>query len=177
MKIENMENLIGKHISIKYKSRTKLIMGLLIDFNEKWVLLKFNYSDYVIDGYIILKVKKIKKIIRDEDNEFTEKVLLAKGLKIKDEDKFPINNINETLKLISEKFGVIHIEIKDENICYIGRFLYANEKEITIQEIGTRAEWIENEAFKFKNIWLFEFDTDYCNSLVLYNKFANGIRF
>ncbi len=173
MKIEKMKNLIGKHISIKYKGRTELIMGILIDFNEKWALLKYNYGDYVVDGYIILKVKKIQKIIRDENNEFFEKVLLAKGLKLTEEDKYPLININDTLKLISEKFGVIHIEIKDERVCYIGRFLYANEKEITVQEIGTRAEWIENETFKFKDIWLFEFDTDYCNSLVLYNKLAN----
>ncbi|HPI19632.1 MAG TPA: hypothetical protein PKY56_04610 [Candidatus Kapabacteria bacterium] len=170
MKIEKMKNLIGKHISIKYKGRTELIMGLLIDFNEKWALLKYNVVDYVIDGYIMLKVKKIKKIIRNENNEFTEKVLLAKGLQITNNDKYPLINFNDTLKFISEKFGVIHIEIKDENVCNIGRFLYANEKEITIQEIGTRAEWIENETFKFKDVWLFEFDTDYCNSLVLYNK-------
>jgi len=165
-----MKNLKGKFVSFKYRDRKDIISGFLIDFNDDWTLIKNNPVDYIIDGYRILKTNKILKYKREDYEEFREKILFAKGIKPTDNDKYPLTNIYETLQLISDKFGAFQIQNKDDSVCYIGRLLKSNKDHIFIQEISPKAKWIETEKYKMNSIRIFEFDTDYINSLILYNK-------
>jgi hypothetical protein len=165
-----MKDLKGKFVSFKYRERKDIISGFLIDFNDNWTLIKWNPVDYVIDGYRILKTNKILKYKREDFEEFREKVLITKGLKPTVNERFPLTDINETLQLISDKFGAFQIEEKDETACYIGKLIKANKKEIVIQEIDPKANWVESEKYRLDSIRIIEFDTDYINSLILYNK-------
>lgn len=76
-----MDKYLRQLISIEFKDKKLISTGFLIDFTENWILLKSNPVDYIIDGYIILKNKKIKSVSRDESDLFTEKVIKLKGLK------------------------------------------------------------------------------------------------
>ncbi len=165
-----MKNLKGKFISFKYRDRKEIISGFLIDYNKDWTLIKYNPVDYVIDGYLILKSTKILKYKRDDYERFREKVLIAKNLKPTKDDVFPITDISQTLKIISDRFGAFKIEKKDSTICYIGKFLRLTKEYLFIQEIDPKAQWVEAEKHKFSSIREIEFDSDYINSLILYNK-------
>ena len=165
-----MKDLKFKLISFKYRERKDPICGFLIDFNENWTLIKNNPVDYIIDGYSILKTHNILKYKRDEFELFREKILIAKGLKPVANDKIPINDIYQTLKLISDKYGAFKIELKDDTICYIGRLVKIGKGQIIIQEIDSKAKWVEDERYKLNSIRIIDFDTDYNNSLILYNK-------
>lgn len=164
------KSLLGKFISLKYRDRKEIISGFLIDFNLDWTLIKYNVVDYVIDGYMLLKTQNILKYKRDDDDKFKEKVLFSKGIKITVKDKYPINNIIETLQLISKIFGAFQIGLKDDTVCFIGRLVQANIKKIIIREIDPKAKWIENEEYKMSSIRTIEFNNDYVNSLIRYNK-------
>lgn len=165
-----MEDLKGKFVSFKYRDRKDIISGYLIDFNDDWTLIKYNPVDYVIDGYLILKSDKILKYKREDYEKFREKVLKAKNLVLSDKDIFPITDLSETLKLISDRFGAFKIEKKDGTVCFIGRFIKMTKENIIIQEIDTKAKWVEKDKHKFKSIRTIEFDSDYINSLIIYNK-------
>jgi hypothetical protein len=165
-----MKDLIGKYITIKYRNRKEYISGFVIDSNEKWTLLKYNPVDYVIDGFMLIKSSNIKKYKRDKDDKFREKVLMEKGLGIKKNDKIPIENIHDTIEQINKKYGAIHVEFKQEGICHIGKLVKVKDKAITIREISPTAKWDTKEKYKLKDIQSFEFNTDYINSLLLYNR-------
>ena len=165
-----MENFKGKFMSFRYRDRKDIISGYLIDFNENLTLIKQNPVDYVIDGYMLLKTNKILKYKRDDFEEFREKVLFVKGLMPANEDFIPLTDIRETLRLISDRFGAILIKNKDDSVCYIGKLIRTTTEYVEIQEIDPEAIWLGNEKFKFNSIRTIEFDTDYINSLLLYNK-------
>jgi hypothetical protein len=165
-----MKDLIGKLVSFKYRDRKEIITGFLLDYNNTWTLIKYNPVDYIIDGFMLLKTDKILKYKRDDYEEFHEKVLFAKNLKPEKEDIIPITNIFETLKLITEKFGAFKIELKDDKACYIGKFEQNTKENIVIREIDTKANWVETEKYKLRSIRTIEFNIDYINSLLLYNK-------
>lgn len=165
-----MKDLIGKFVSFKYQDRKNIISGYLIDFNNDWTLIKYNPVDYIIDGYLILKTKKIVKFQREDNEKFVEKVLIAKNLKPTERDFFPISNLSETLQLISDRFGAFKIQKKDNTVCYIGRFVRMTKKNIIIQEIDPKAKWVENGKYKIKSIRTIQFNSDYINSLIIYNK-------
>lgn len=168
-----MKNLKGKFVSFKYRDRKDIISGYLIDYNSDWTLIKYNPVDYVIDGYLILKTEKILKYKRDDYEKFREKVLKAKNLIPTDNDIFSITDLAESLKLISDRFGAFKIEKKDDTVCFIGRFVKMTKENLVIQEIDTKAKWVETDKHKLKSIRTIEFDTDYINSLILYNKTIN----
>jgi len=165
-----MKNLKGKFVSFKYRDRKDIISGFLIDYNKDWTLIKYNPVDYVIDGYLILKSNKILKYKRDDYEIFREKVLKAKNLIPTENDIFPISDISKTLQLISDRFGAFKIENKDDTVCFIGRYVKMTKENLTIQEIDTNAKWVENETYRIKSIRTIEFDSDYINSLILFNK-------
>lgn len=165
-----MQDLKGKFFSFKYRDRKKIISGYLIDFNDDWTLIKHNPVDYIIDGYMILKTNMILKCKRGDYEEFREKVLIAKNIKVTENDIFPISNLSETLQLISDRFGAFKIEKKDDSLCYIGKFIKLTKENLIIQEMDTKAKWVECMQHKLKSIRIIEFDIDYNNSLMLYNK-------
>ena len=76
-----MKKYLGQLISIEFDDLKEIFSGFLIDYSEEWILLRKNPVDFVLDGYILLKHKKIKTIHRDEDHEFTEKIIRLKGEK------------------------------------------------------------------------------------------------
>jgi hypothetical protein len=169
-----MKDLKGKFVSFKYRDRKDIISGYLIDYNNDWTLIKCNPVDYIIDGYLILKTKKILKYRRDDYEKFREKVLIAKRIIPSDNDIFPITDISETLQLISKRFGAFKIEKKDETVCFVGRFLKMTKENLIIQGIDKYAKWLESEKYKLKSIRTIEFDSDYINSLITYNKTINN---
>jgi hypothetical protein len=165
-----MKNLKNKLISFKYLDRKNPITGFLIDYNQDWTLIKYNPVDYIIDGYMILRSNLIKEYKRDDSEVFTEKVLLTKGYKPNRKDKIPLTDIGQTLKMISNKFGAFEIEKKDETVCFIGRFINITNYHVVIQEIDEKANWVELEKYRLSSIRIIQFDTDYNNTLILYNR-------
>jgi len=165
-----MTDLKGKFISFKYRDRKDIISGFFIDSNDNWTLIKYNPVDYIIDGYMLLKTNKILKYKRDDYEEFREKVLISKNLQPTDKDIFPLTDINETLQLVSDRFGAFQIENKDDTVCYVGKLVKTTKEYIVIKEIDQKACWVETERYKLSSIRTIEFDNDYVNSLILYSK-------
>ena len=64
-----MKKYLGQLISIEFDDLKEIFSGFLIDYSEEWILLRKNPVDFVLDGYILLKHKKVKTIHRDEDHE------------------------------------------------------------------------------------------------------------
>jgi len=168
MKIE----LIGKLLTLKYRDRKNTISGILVDFNNDFTLLKHNIVDYIIDGYIILKSKNVLKVKHEENEIFTEKVLKLKGNNFENNDLLS-DNLSLILEEITNKYIAFGFELKDDSKYYIGKFIKIQGDYLYIQTLNVNGTWNGVDKYKHNQIRVINFDTDYINSLLIYNKSLN----
>ena len=126
---------INKLITIKYKEREYQIRWFVCCENKKRVVLKYNPTDFIIDWYIYLRKKLIKKTIRDKNIRFIEKVIL------KTQNIWLWNiNINKNIrKKFNKKKETILIEKSNDNICRVWKII--NNKKIQLNELSSKGIW------------------------------------
>ena len=107
-----MEKNLRQLISIEFEDKKEIFTGFLIDYSDDWILLRNNPVDFIVDGYVLLKNKNIKSIHRDEDHEFTEKVIRLKGVKTNAEDIIPIKDLASIVTYLDKKYGIFQISKK-----------------------------------------------------------------
>lgn len=162
-----MKKYVGKLISIKFKDRKDAVYGFVIDYNSDWTLLHHNVVDYVLDGYIILAHKKVKGWRRGDEEKFREKVIKLKGYTSEKEGRVPLEDVKSMLDALSKRHGIFQFTTNDEGVCYLGRLVSIDDKQLIIENLDPEARWTGNRRFKTKDIRSIEFDTDYINSLKL----------
>jgi len=174
MKIQGkLDIYLMKLISIEFSDREDIVSGFLLDYSEDWILLKTNPADYIVDGYTIVKNKRINEVYQDEVEEFTEAVINLKGITPIYSEKVPLDSIQEIFKYLNSKYEMFSFAEKSEKAIYPGRLININDKKIRIEWIDTRAKWIGERKFKIDKIRTIEFDNDYLNSLKLASEYYN----
>ena len=160
-----MKDFKGQLIRLKFRDQ-KPIDGIVIDYNDDWMLLKSNPADYIVDGYIIVKNHNIKNIVRGEEEKWREKVIKLKIIKTL-KSKIPLDSLESILKALTKRFGIFTLYTKEDDACWLGKLKSIDEKLLVIDDLTTKGKWIGQMAFKTKEIRAIEFDTDYINSLKL----------
>lgn len=158
---------IKQVISIKFADWERPIYGYVIDYNENWTLMKNNPTDYVIDGYIIVKNEIIDSLNRESEEKWKEKVIKLKGLEPTDNDIIPIKDLETILKYLTHYFGVFQIQTQHDDSCYLGRLKSIDSKSLIIENLDPQGNWDGELEFNPDEIRIIEFDTDYVNSLKL----------
>jgi hypothetical protein len=162
-----MENYLRQLVSIEFLDKKEVYTGFLIDYSDDWILLKNNPVDFIIDGFVILKNKNIERIYRDQDHEFTEKVIRLKGLKTNAKDIIPIKDLGSIISFVDKKYGVFQIAKKSATSAYLGKLIQLNDQELIIDFLDTKGQFGGELSFNPEKIRVIEFDTDYINSLKL----------
>ena len=164
-----MKKYLNKLVSINFKDK-KPVAGIILDFNDEWILMKYNVVDYIIDGYTIVKNKNIKKIEYGEREKWTEKILILKKYKTASKAKISLTNLEIILNSLTKNYGVFTLYTKEEGVCWLGRLNSFNDKKFTIDDLTPRGKWEGQLSFRESEIRTIEFDTDYINSLKLVTK-------
>lgn len=165
-----MKDFKGQLIRLKFKDQ-KPIDGIVIDYDDNWMLLKSNPADYIIDGYAIVKNQNIKDIVRGDEEKWREKIIKLKKLKTL-KSKIPLDSLESILKALTKRFGIFTLYTKEEDVCWLGKLKSIDEKSLVIDDLTTKGKWGGQMTFKTKDIRVIEFDTDYINSLKLVSKKA-----
>lgn len=158
---------IGQFVSVKLKDRKTRIYGYVVDYNNDWTLMKYNPVDYIIDGYIIFRYKKIEAFRRTTEEKWREKVINLKGLHPTDKDMIPLTDLETILKYLTDNFGVFQVYTKSETACYLGRLKSIDNKKLIMDNLNPKGKWDGQMKFRVQDISVIEFDTDYINSLKL----------
>ncbi len=165
----NLEN--GKLYSFKIMDRKEEEKGIVITDGEDWVLLEHIFTDYIVDGYILLNKRYIKAINRDEDIIFIENVLKANGKINISKNLAPPLSIKLLFEWLFDNQIVFQIDNKDESMCWIGKIEDSTDKSIFLTNFTPKGIWKTSYyTFRKINIRIISFDTDYINSLLNYNK-------
>jgi hypothetical protein len=143
----------------------------MIDFNEHWTLLKYNPSDYLIDGYIILNNKYVTEYKRDNEERFKQKILDLKGQRSKNKERFTLGDTASILNYITNKYGIFDFNMRTNTKCWLGKVKKIKGMELKIDYLDPKGIWSNRmPTFKLGNIRTIQFDTDYINSLKLIAK-------
>ncbi|NDV69683.1 hypothetical protein [Dysgonomonas sp. 25] len=146
------------------------VYGIIIEEGSDWILLK-SLNDYFVDGFVLINKKYIKKIEHTDDEIFIEKVLSANNkLNFQLRTDIPLNT-QDLFSYIFIKNITFQISFKDDSFSYIGNIKSYLEKSFYLRRINSRGIWLdENLRIRIDFIRKIEFDTDYINSLLVYNK-------
>lgn len=162
-----MDNFIRQLISITFEDKKDVFTGILIDYSKDWLLLRNNPVDFVIDGFVILRNKKIKSIYREPEYDFVEKVIRLKNININPEEIIPLKDLFSIVAFLTAKFSLFQLATKSDKAAYIGKLKDFDEDMMTIDFLSPHGKWDGEMDFKPNKIRVIEFDTDYLNSLQL----------
>lgn len=158
---------IGQIIAVKFSDRKTPLCGLVVDYNDDWTLMKYNPTDYMIDGYVIFKNKNVESFSRDTKEKFKEKIMTLKGVKLLKKDLMPLTNLSVIFQYLNKKFGVFLFETKSETACYVGHMIALDDKKLRIDFLNANGKWDGKMTFRPNDIRVIQFDSDYINSLKL----------
>lgn len=162
-----MDNYLRQLISIEFEDKKDVYTGILIDFSEDWILLRNNPADFIIDGFVIIRNKKIKSIFREPEYDFIEKVIRLKSTKINYEDIIPLKDLFAILTFLTARFSLFQIATKSDKAVYIGKLKEYHDEQLIIDFLSIEGKWDGEMDFKPNKVRVIEFDTDYINSLKL----------
>jgi hypothetical protein len=164
-----MKQYLNKLVTLEFSDLKNSYSGFLLDFSDEWILLRNNPVDYIIDGFIILRNKNLESIIYDENNEFTEKVIRLKKVKLINDFILPLSNLETILSFLNKKYGIFQLATKRESAVYLGRLIEITESQVFIQFLNTKGIFDGEIDFKREKIRIIAFNTDYVNSLKAYS--------
>ncbi|MTG99286.1 MULTISPECIES: hypothetical protein [Myroides] len=174
-----VEKYLYQYVGLHLKGRKKnIIYGIIVDYNEEWVLIKRNVIEYMIDGYELINRSKIAQVFKDDHLKFKEDIFKAKYIDFTytpfdlSEDFFTI------LKQINQKYGAFSLRLKHSNDWRIGRFLEKDgECVFAIEELSETGEWLDTiDELSVDEVYGIGFDCDYVQSLLLFANKKMGIR-
>jgi hypothetical protein len=160
-------NFIGRLISLHFRDRTTPISGFVMAYDDDWTLMRYREVDYILNGYVLVRHKRIDRYELGESERFAERVISKKGYVPNVKETISLGDLEQMLRDITKRYGVFHAEFKQERRCWIGAFLRKEGKELVYEELSPRAKWRGEEKLKASRIRVIHFDTDYCNSLLL----------
>lgn len=164
-----MKQYLNKLVTLEFSDLKVSYSGFLLDFSEDWILIKSNPVDYILDGFMLLRNKNLESLIYDETNEFTEKVIRSKKIKLTNDYIFPLSSLETILTFLNQEYGIFQLATKRTNAVYLGRLIEMTDSEIIIEFLNTKGEFDGEIDFKPQKIRVIEFDTDYINSLKAYS--------
>ncbi len=166
--MDKLQSFINKVISLTYSDRDENISGMVLEHNNLWTLLAYNPVDYVHDGYTIVNHKHLDGFDINEHDKVVEKVFALKGVE-NSHTNMQLSNICESISYLSQHYPLFQIEpYADEDICFIGKIISAENGYITMKHITPNAQWEnELEQYDIESIRTISYDSDYLISLNL----------
>ncbi len=155
--------------SIKMKNGA-IFQVVLLREGLIWILAKSIPGDFSEDGYILINKNFISSINKDEHDEFKEKIFELKNINLSDSGDLNINldNTNFLFNQLKEFEKLISLELKNNDINYVGKISLVREKSLRIHLISTKCKWLDVETFLYNEIRAIYIKNDYLMSLDLF---------
>lgn len=155
--------------SIKIKGWKEDVSGVLIDAGTDFILIHSIFSDYMLDGYMVISKKFIKSISRNDEEKFVEKVLIAndKINIITSDIPLDLEMLIEYLQKEEITFGIVESK---QNIFHIGRVCKIMKASFYLIPLNKKGQWMEKPLLhRFNSIRIITLNTDYINSLMAFS--------
>ena len=164
-----MELQLNAFYRFKIKGWRGRISGMVLAQDKQWILIHFNPTDFLLDGFKLLRRDHIASAKRSKAALRKELVTKLKNLDLPNHWK----NLNTTstpelLKSVEQRFGLIQFEDSDDEIL-IGRIKMVANDSFNIDYLDRKGHWTRDydDVFSLEAIDVITFETDYLKSLKL----------
>ncbi|MCW7471836.1 hypothetical protein ND863_19920, partial [Leptospira kanakyensis] len=103
-----------------------------------------------------------------------ERIVALKIPKHKKIKSFPLDNLEQILLYLTDKYEVFQISNKDESKTYLGNLNSVKGEYLILNTLTPKAAWIGKIKIKISEIRTIQFDNDYINSLKLLYKMTKA---
>ena len=140
--------------------------GLVIAENDEWVMLRFLYADYMVDGWKLVKKNLIAERTSDEEEAQIAKVLALKGEKGEMPAGFKLGTTSEMIHWINEKYGFVEFQDQEEEVLFA--VVKGQEEDMLLFDMILPDGEVEPECeIDIDAIGVIAFNGDYFNSVGL----------
>lgn len=158
--------------TIELRDWEDLETGLIVAENEEWVMMRYLYADYMIDGWKLIKKSLIVERSSDEDEAQIAKVLELKGETGALPNGFQLGTSQEMIEWVNERFGYVEFQDEEEEVVF--GIVTGFEEDQMLFDIILPDGSVEPECeISVDEISIIAFEGDYFNSVGLLWKDAN----
>jgi hypothetical protein len=154
---------IGKLYCFQFPKRKNDILGIVLAYNEEWILVKRLY-DYSLDGYTVFRNNGLTYMQGDYE-KFAAKILKAKKYSHLKEPRIPIDSLEVLLTFIDKKYKLVQLDAKDGEAFDVVRFSGKKSSTYHFDELTARAKWRYKLELAENKVDYISFNNDYLNSL------------
>lgn len=143
------------------------LSGILVDENDKWILINNIISDYLLDGFTLIRKKYL--LDRSTGNWEQQVKLVMKLRGYKPKVKLKLNTIPSMMDNISLKYDLFSFQDSHEDSLQIGIIEKFSKKNVFLRFIKRSGKLDSKYLWKYpqKSIRLISFNTDYLKSVKL----------
>jgi len=160
---------IGKLYSIRLYHSNEEFKGIVQSIGNEWIVLYQLFTDFMMDGYLLLKKEYINTIVHDEKNSFTEKVLLAKGVAFNRLNfDIPLDDTKALFQWLKEREIVFMFSLRDTYAGHVGKISRILPQSFYLHVLDVDGVWREELLYRINTVRSIDFDSDYIKSLLMY---------
>jgi len=144
-------------------------MGIVLDENDKWLLVKCVSEDYYTDGFCVYNKNFVLNRVNGSHERFYERVLKLKNEPLDIPSDFEFTDTIGLLKWCQNKFGLFEIQDEDETALSIGRINSVFDTTLIIDFISSKGEVEVAHEYEFdlEEIRAVSFSSHYFNAIRL----------
>jgi len=163
------KKLIGKLFAFKFVGRKYDILGVVLDYNDDWTLIR-NCDEYSPDGFTLFKNEKVDHYYGEREKMAT-KILKLKKYSYQNDPKITLASLHEMLSSIDKKYGLIQLDTRKGDASDVVKYLGQADALYLFDELTTTAKWRYKLRLPEKECRFISFDNNYLNSLKFITKF------
>ena len=169
MKMKKIEKLLDE--SKKNRSVISAYIGndksyynfIVLDRNEEFVLAAKD-MDFQVDGYLIVEIRKIRKVIGAKSTKY-EQIMQAEGvLAALSVPKVNLKSYASIFKTFRKSDRLISMDVYSDkygHYYYIGNVEKVNDKSVFFSFFDADGEWYSPEKIKYKEVDVIHFADRY----------------
>lgn len=163
------EKRMNRFRSIKIRGYKRLESGIFLEGGRKWVILKENPMDFIIDGYLFIRKKHILRQESSDGYELMDVIMRLKGEYSKAPDFFDLNLNNDELlfKHFSDNKYLIQICLHNQDSTLVGQILLVEKDSFRMKLLSRKGKWLKEFNFKYDKLRTVSVGSDYLKSLEL----------
>ncbi len=147
------------------------IAGFVVASGPEFILLhRLDWNTFMLDGYCAIRSRDARRHrVLNPVGSWQARALKAKRMKPTPLANVSINSLPNLLTSACSAFPLINIqtELRDDELCYIGRLKKLSAETFTFFDLDFRARWTGVRRFKYADITRVEFGSGYENALAL----------
>ncbi|PIQ14338.1 MAG: hypothetical protein COW67_14420 [Flavobacteriales bacterium CG18_big_fil_WC_8_21_14_2_50_32_9] len=160
----------NKIYTFELASREDTITGMIIDYSQEWVFIKYIPVDFVVDGFMFIRKKFIIDFWRENREKFKENVIMKKLQELEFTNVFDMSSVNSLFNSLVKSKIIFDIEFEDDETCYMGQLHSLGSNIMSMKMLHIDGQLQEEQLFDINDVYTVQFNNDYINTLVSYGR-------